>query len=136
MNFEVTDLVTEIDKDTVYKGLLQYNLSKLEDTNARDLGIYHKIDGEIKAGLIGETHGNWLEVDYLWVSEDLRGQGIGSRLLKCAEQTALERGCTHCFLNTFGFQAPEFYKKYGYEEVFVLNNFPVSGKRHFYIKSL
>ena len=33
-------------------------------------------------GLIGETFGNWLSIKYLWVSEELRGEGIGSAILQ------------------------------------------------------
>lgn len=76
------------------------------------------MDGIIKAGLIGEIHGNWLEIDYLWVEKGLRKTGIGSQLLQEAESEAKRRGCKYCFLNTFGFQAPNFYMKYGYKEVF------------------
>ena len=88
------------------------------------------------AGIIGETHGNWMEVDYLWVDEAHRKNHIGSNLLKEAENLAIERGCTNVFLNTFHFQAPEFYKKHGYQEVFVLENYPLTGKRHYYVKNL
>lgn len=48
-------------------------------------------EGKKAAGLIGNTHGNWLFVKFLWVSETLRGQKIGSELLKQAEKTAKER---------------------------------------------
>ena len=92
--------------------------------------------GEITAGLIGSTHGNWLSVKYLWVSESLRGQRIGSQLLETAEQAAKERGCKYSFLDTFSFQAPEFYQKHGYREVFALEQYPISGKRFYFTKTL
>lgn len=88
------------------------------------------------AGLIGETHGNWLTVKYLWVSEDLRGQHIGTDILEQAENIARERGCHDCFLDTFSFQAPQFYKKLGYTEVFTLEDYPITGKRHYFTKKL
>lgn len=134
MNFEITDIVTDESKKVIWEGLVEYNLSKLEDKNPRDLGVYCKVDGEIKGGLTGQTHGNWLEIDYLWVSEEIRHNGIGSGLLKAAEEEAIKRNCRFCFLNTFGFQAPNFYIKYGYHEVFVLEHFPLEGTRHFYVK--
>ncbi|MEA4893752.1 MAG: GNAT family N-acetyltransferase [Oscillospiraceae bacterium] len=137
MNFEITDQVDEKDKKIIYNYLLEYNLQKIEDTNPRDLGIYLQ-DGMGKkvAGLIGETHGNWLSIKYLWVSEELRGQNIGSAILTQAEKAAKERGCKYAFLDTFSFQAPEFYKKYGYKEVFTLEEYPITGKRHYFVKEL
>lgn len=137
MNFEITDEINEQDKDTIFQGLLEYNLARIEDKNPKDLGIYLQNEaGEKVAGLIGDTHGNWLSVKYLWVSEELRGQNIGSEILKQAEKTAIERGCKYVFLDTFSFQAPEFYKKYGYKEAFVIENYPVTGKRYYFTKNL
>lgn len=66
----------------------------------------------------------------------MRSQGVGSRILKQAEEEAKKRGCKYSFLDTFSFQAPEFYKKYGYKEQFALNNYPVTGKRYYFTKNL
>lgn len=137
MTFEITDQIKEEDKEIIYKGLLEYNLARIEDKNQKDLGIYLQNEAGLKtAGLIGDTHGNWLFVKYLWVSEELRGQNIGSQILKQAEEVAKERGCKYAFLDTFSFQAPEFYKKYGYQEVFALEEYPLTGKRYYFTKTL
>jgi len=136
MKFEITDRIDEKDLNTIHTGLHDYNISKIEDKNPKELGVYHRVDGVLKAGLTGETHGNWLEIEFLWVSEELRHQGFGSRLLKAAEEEGIRRGCKYSFLNTFGFQAPEFYSKYGYKEVFCQEEYPRTGTRHYYIKTL
>ena len=52
--------------------------------------------------------------------ENYRGQHIGSSILEQAEKSAKERRCMNVFLDTFSFQAPEFYEKYGYKKVFTL----------------
>ena len=137
MTLELTDQIQENDQQAVYRGLLEYNLARIEDQHPQELGVYVRNEsGEITAGLIGNTHGNWLTVKYLWVSESLRGQRIGSELLEAAEQTARERGCQYSFLDTFGFQAPEFYQKHGYHVVFTLEEYPISGKRNYFTKEL
>lgn len=137
MNFEITDSIKEQDKDIILQGLLEYNLARIEDKNPKELGVYLQGEtGNKVAGLIGDTHGNWLFVKFLWVSEDLRGKNIGSQILKQAEKTAKERGCKYAFLDTFSFQAPMFYKKYGYKEVFALEEYPVTGKRYYFTKTL
>ncbi len=137
MSFVVTDKIKEEDMEIIHQGLLEYNLSKIEDKNPKDIGIYYQYEsGEKLGGLIGHTHGNWLFVKYLWVSEKLRREGIGSQLLEQAESSAKERGCKYVFLDTFSFQAPLFYKKHGYQEVFALEEYPLTGKRYYFTKSL
>ncbi|MFS9374166.1 GNAT family N-acetyltransferase [Streptococcus infantis] len=114
-----------------------YNRSKREKAESEPLNIYVEDDsGELMAGLVAETFGNWLEIEYLFVKEDLRGQGIGSQLLQQAETEAKNRNCRFAFVNTYQFQAPAFYKKHGYKEVFTLKDYPYTGQRHYYQKEL
>ncbi len=137
MNFEITDQINKADEENILKQLIQYNIERIEDKNPMELGIYLRdADGKNLAGLIGNTHGNWLTVKYLWVSEELRRQNIGSEILKAAEKTARERGCKYSFLDTFSFQAPLFYQKHGYKEAFTLEEYPLTGKRFYFTKNL
>lgn len=111
MNFKITEKIEEKDRSEIFQGLLEYNLDRIEDRNPKELGIYLEDEqGRKQAGLIGETHGNWLMVKFLWVDESLRGRHIGSRILEEAEIEARKRGCKYAFLDTFSFQAPDFYK--------------------------
>ncbi|NCB47573.1 GNAT family N-acetyltransferase [bacterium] len=137
MDFRITDKPSEQEINEIYKGLLKYNLERIENKDVRELGIFQEDEAEsIISGLVGQTHGNWLEVKYLWVDEAYRGQDIGTKLIEAAEKTAKERGCKFSFLNTFGFQARGFYLKQGYKEVFTLNEYPLTGTRHYLTKTL
>lgn len=81
--------------------------------------------GALAGGLVGHTWTTWLHVTYLWVDERHRGTGLGSRLLAHAERVARdERGCASVRLETWDFQAPEFYRKQGYEVVCVIPDYP------------
>ncbi len=137
MEFRVTDNVTEQDIEEIHRELKKFNLAHREPSQDVPIGIFYEDENGVKmGGLTGETFGNWLCVKYLWVSEELRGQGIGSQLLHKAEEEALLRGAQYCFLDTFSFQAPEFYRKHGYQEVFHLFEYPYTGKRFYFIKEL
>lgn len=137
LDYEITDAISEQDHKSIYEGLLRYNLERLEDKSPKDLGVFLKDDhGNIIAGLTGTTHGNWLLIKFLWVGESLRGRHIGSDILQQAEEKARERGCKFAFLDTFSFQAPLFYLKHGYREVFALEEYPLIGKRHYFKKNL
>ena len=137
MQYEITDEIKEQDREAIHQGLLEYNLERIEDKSPKDLGVYVRDSaGNITAGLTGVTHGNWLLIKFLWVSETLRGKNIGSEILQQAEKTAKERGCKYAFLDTFSFQAPLFYQKHGYREVFALEEYPLTGKRYYFTKNL
>ena len=137
MNFRITDDGNERDIHEIYEMLKEYNISHREASRNVPPGVFFE-DENIKklAGLTGETFGNRLCVRFLFVSERFRGKGIGSRLLETAEKEAKRRGCKYAFVDTFSFQAPAFYKKHGYQEVFVLEEYPYTGKRHYYTKEL
>lgn len=114
-----------------------YNQSKREPSKSEPLNIYVEDEqGNLIAGMVAETFGNWLEIEYLYVQEDFRGQGIGSNILNRTEKEARERKCNYSFVNTYQFQAPDFYKKHGYEEVFALKEYPYTGERYYYTKAL
>lgn len=81
--------------------------------------------GDLAGGLVGHTWATWLHVTYLWVDERHRGAGLGSHLLSEAERMAAGgRGCRAARLETWDFQAPEFYKRLGYEVVCVIPDYP------------
>lgn len=117
--------------------ILAYNRSKREEAESESLNLYvEDKDGNLMAGLVAETFGNWLEIEYLFVKEELRGQGISSKLLQQAESEAKNRNCRFAFVNTYQFQVPNFYQKYGYKEVFALQDYPYTGQRFYYQKDL
>ena len=114
-----------------------YNRANREPSKSEPLNIYlEDEEGNLVAGMVAETFGNWLEIEYLYVSEDLRRQGIGSKILKMAENESRNRGCKYSFVDTFNFQAPKFYEKHGYKEVFALKKYPYIGERYYYTKEL
>jgi len=75
-------------------------------------------------GAVGRTWGEAAELQQLWVAKDLRGRGVGARLLSLFEAAARQRGCRLVYLDTFTFQAPDFYLKQGYETACRFDGFP------------
>jgi len=103
------------DLDFLEDQINTYNVAVTGIVDWHPLAIFVRDDDEqIVAGINGGMWGGYLEIKNLWVCEDLRGQGLGRRLLLAAEQAARARGCAQVLLDTHDFQAPEFYKKLGY----------------------
>ena len=74
--------------------------------------------GELAAGMSGWTWGVAAGIGLTWVRETSRGDGLGAQLLAEFESEARSRGCAHVFVTSFTFQAPGFYQRHGYRELF------------------
>ena len=137
MDYTVTDEPKREDEEALFNNLKEFNLAHIELDVVQKLAVFqYDENGTLVAGLSAKTHGNWLSVSYLWIAEKARGKGLGSKMLKDAEDEAVKRGCRFAFLDTFSFQAKDFYLKMGYQEVFTLEHYPVTGKRHYFTKPL
>ncbi len=105
--------------------LYEYNAAVTGCDNGRWLAIFVRDgSGAIVAGLHGWTWGGTGFVRTLWVREDLRGQGLGARILTAAEREATRRGCRVMRLDTHSYQAPGFYHRLGYEQLGELPGWP------------
>lgn len=70
----------------------------------------------VAGGLLGRTSPGLFFLDLFYLPEQLRGTGVGSTMMRMAEQEAVARGCRQATLLTINFQAPEFYARHGWEE--------------------
>lgn len=118
-------------------GLNQFNRRQAGDNQFQRLCFTMTAsDGEVVGGVIGETYWDWFYLDLIWVAEDLRGCGYGRSLMEIAEREAQLRGAKNVYLDTFSFQAPDFYKKQGYTIFGELPDFPPGHQRYFMRKEL
>lgn len=93
--------------------------------------------GIVVAGVSSVMYG-WriLHIDLLLVVTDYRSKGFGSQLLNHVEKEAKQLGSTLVHLDTFDFQAKDFYLKYGYEIFGILEDCPPGHKRYYMKKIL
>jgi GNAT superfamily N-acetyltransferase len=119
------------------KKIAEFNWANWEVSERRHLAVQVKNDnGDVVAGAAARTFGDWLLLDTLWVSEAMRGQQLGSKILMEIETSAKQRGCIKCLLNTLNFQAMPFYQKHGYTTQWVQQGYPKTGCKYFMVKIL
>lgn len=119
------------------RGVHNYNVQQAGDTKSQRLCfVLQGPDQEIVGGVLGEIHWNWFYIDLMWVKEELRGRGFGHRLLSTVEDEARQRGAKNAYLDTFSFQAPDFYFQHGYQVFGELQEFPPGHQRYYLTKEL
>jgi len=124
-------------KQVVVDHLDTYNVAVTGFREYSPVNLFLRDAGdEVVGGLLAGIWGGVLSIRILWVSEALRGQGFGRRLMETAERRAVERGCRHVFVDTFSFQAPGFYEKLGYQLYAKADDWPVGHAHHFLRKDL
>ena len=128
---------TENEIKYIREALNQFNKEKIGEDSHTSLNIVeYDTSGKIIGGILAGTYWGWMYVDTLWVHESHRRRGIGSRLLHEAEKEAIGRGCHHVHLDTMSWQAPEFYKKHGYEVIGILPDIPNGNQKYLLMKAL
>lgn len=119
------------------KKLSDFNIAKARADQGFGLAIFaNDLQDQLVGGIYGWLWGSCLEIDYLWVHENLQGMGYGQKLVTELEQEARARGCRTATLETYSFQAPAFYESLGYECFGVINGYGTGYQKHFFRKEL
>ncbi len=131
---------TSEDIDEIVDGLKAFNESKqapLIETGERCHFVAKSDTGETIGGVLAilSRYGS-LDIHILWVDENQRGSGVGSKILSHIETYAKNKGAYISVLDTFGFQAEGFYIKNGYKEFGRLEGYPKGSCRIFFSKEL
>lgn len=115
----------------------QYNMTVTGDHSYRPVQVVLRDEQNVvKGGALGGIWGGWLYLKYLWVAEEVRGQGYGSQLLAMAEAQAVSAKCRGIYLESYDFQAYAFYTRYGYETIGQLQDFPPGHTFYYLAKRL
>ena len=134
----VTDEFDPADVAVIIDGLGAYDFSRIGYRDFRRLAVLvrNPQTGKVVGGLYGRSEFGLVYVDWLFLPEDLRGAGIGSRVLAMAEEEGRRRGCTRIALTTLSVEAPGFYKKQGYDVAATIDCDPPGLTRHYMMKML
>jgi GNAT superfamily N-acetyltransferase len=129
--------ISDTAEQRIRQGVRDFGAAVIGEAGFSSLHVYARDpDGSLVGGLVAGTYWSWLHVESLWVSEQHRRKGYGSRLLSVAELEAASRGCRNAFLDTFSFQARPLYERLGYRVIGTIPDFPPHHERYFMIKSI
>ncbi len=95
------------------------------------IGRCIKEGGEIKGGIVTELELKvGIHIRTFWLDESVRGKNLGTKLLREVEEEGKEKGATFAYLETFDFQAKDFYEKNGYG-IFATLDYPTGNTMYF-----
>ncbi|GAA1966026.1 GNAT family N-acetyltransferase [Catenulispora subtropica] len=134
----VTDSPTPAQTAVVSDALDRFNVEATGVDDRRPLAVLVRDPGtqQVVGGLTGRTSLGLFFVDLFFLPPDLRGGGLGTEILRRAEEEARARGCRSAVLYTISFQAPDFYRKQGWETLGEVSCEPPGTSRVFLTKDL
>lgn len=113
------------DAEVIREGMLAHHAASGHPRNEDVFSILLRdTEDKVLGAVIGSCLFGRMHIRTLWVDEGIRSSGWGRKLMETAESEAVRRGCTHAYTDTFSWQAPDFYKKLGYQEVGALEDYP------------
>jgi GNAT superfamily N-acetyltransferase len=132
----LTDAPTADELAAIRGPLDQFNLAACGISDQRPLALLVRdpASDQVVGGLTGRSSRGMLFIDVFFLPEAMRGNGLGSKLLRMAEEEGRRRGCRTGLLHTNSFQAPGFYQKHGWREFGRFPTEPAGTCRIFFCK--
>ena len=134
----VGDVVDPMVTAMIGKGLSAHNLEATGYSDSLPLAVlaHDPATGAVLGGAIGRTSLGVMFLNYFHLPREVRGNGLGTRILLAFEDEGRRRGCTSGFLYTISFQAPAFYERNGWSRFGEIPCEPPGASRIFLRKSL
>lgn len=141
MDLQIITELTADDIKFIDKQIINFNLLKVPTEETK---LFQSVNfaikdstGQIIAGILGQKYyWNCAYLDVLWVAEEHRNKKLGSKLLSEFENELKSQNCQLIHLDTFDFQAPQFYETHGYKLYGELKDNPKGHSRFYYFKLL
>ena len=118
----------------ISNGVLSYGRTHSKDGNSEPISCLVRSEGAVVAGASGRTEYARLFINYLWVSEALRKNGIARRILIEIESAAARRGCRDSLIETLDESVAGLYARLGYQTVTIIRGYVGHFNRHIMLK--
>ena len=124
------------DLEVIAHGVFAHGRAQAHDGNAEAIACLVRDGERVVAGGTGRTEYERLFVTYLWVAEDLRGQGLARRILEALESEATKRGCRDALIETLDDTVANLYRHLGYRTIAEVKGYVGRFGRHIMLKPI
>jgi N-acetylglutamate synthase-like GNAT family acetyltransferase len=101
------------DDKVIRNGIVDFNDQIIKE-KASHFSIFAKYNTDIIGGALIWEYSDALYIDVLWCNEKYRKQGVGTKIITMIDGVAKNKGLPKIFVDTYEFQAQDFYKKHGF----------------------
>lgn len=116
LKLELDERPTAEDFRKILDGVRGFNRERTANEGPLPIAYFLRDEeARIVGGVRGSLWGRSMHIDALWVDDDHRGRGHGSKLMKAIEDYAAAQGYPLVYLETTSFQARPFYEGMGYQ---------------------
>ena len=119
INIEYTENLDEKIYKTIDTEFNKFAIQKGAMCNYKSFAFIAKDDDKFVGIITGKSYYKEVHISELIILEKYRNMHIGSELIKTVESYYKDKGLENINLTTYEFQAPEFYKKCGFEVEFI-----------------
>lgn len=136
-HFEYQEEASLADEQILFDGICDEAALKKGMERIRPFSVFLKDSrGTVFGGASGSTCYGSLYIDMLWLKEELRGHGLGKKIMMEAERIGKERNCTFATATTMDWEAISFYQKIEYYIEFVREGYQKNSMMYFLRKEL
>lgn len=137
LKIELADVSKDATSDFVDMEFNKYAAENGLECNYQSFSFVAKENDELVGVITGHAIYKEVHISDLIVLKNYRNKDIGTELIGAVEQHFKNKGFENINLTTYAFQAPEFYKKRGFETEFIRENKAnASLNKYFFVKYL
>jgi len=123
------------DDKVIRNGIVDFNTQIIKE-KASHFSIFAKDDTQIIGGALIWEHSDALYIDVIWCNEKYQKQGIGTKIIAMIDDVARNKGLPKIFVDTYEFQAQDFYKKNGFYCIGIIPKYLKDNDRIFMRKDI
>ena len=122
LNIEYKESLNEEFYSMIDKEFNKYASKNEVTCNYTQFNFIAKEDDKVIGIITGHSYYKEVHIGDLIVLEEYRNKHIGMKLMEKVEEYFKDKGFENMNLTTYNFQAPEFYKKCGFEVEYIREN--------------